>query len=248
MGVKKIPAAALGIKDAETLSIMLKEKPASKASMNINPQTLPDKDSYNVIAEIKGKIEPDKVITFGGHLDSWDVGEGAHDDGTGVAHSIEALRLLKKIGYEPQYTLRCVLFMNEENGNNGGKTYAAVAKEKGEFHVAALESDAGGFVPRGFTLDGTKEQVELMQSWEPLLRPYKLHIFDKGWGGVDIGPLKNQNTPLIGLRPDDQRYFDHHHSDTDVFENVHRRELELGCASFAAMIYLVDKYSIYGCL
>lgn len=243
-GVKKIPAVALGIKDAETLSIMLKEKPASKASMNINPQTLPDKDSYNVIAEIKGKIEPDKVITFGGHLDSWDVGEGAHDDGTGVAHSIEALRLLKKIGYEPQYTLRCVLFMNEENGNNGGKTYAAVAKEKGEFHVAALESDAGGFVPRGFTLDGTKEQVELMQSWEPLLRPYKLHIFDKGWGGVDIGPLKNQNTPLIGLRPDDQRYFDHHHSDTDVFENVHRRELELGCASFAAMIYLVDKYGL----
>lgn len=243
-GVKKIPAVALSIQDADVLSIVLKEKPSSTATLNINPQTLPDKDSYNVIAEIRGNVEPDKIITFGGHLDSWDVGEGAHDDGAGVAHSIEALRLIKKTGYKPNYTLRCVLFMNEENGNNGGKTYAAVAKEKGEFHVAALESDAGGFVPRGFTLDGTKEQVALMKSWEPLLKPYKLHIFKKGWGGVDIGPLKNQNTPLIGLRPDDQRYFDHHHSDTDVFENVHQRELELGCASFAAMIYLVDKYGL----
>ena len=159
-------------------------------------------------------------------------------------HSIEALRIIKATGYQPRYTLRCVLFMNEENGNNGGKTYAAVAKEKGEIHVAALESDAGGFVPRGFTMDGTPEQVKQMQSWESLLEPYKLHIFKAGWGGVDIKPLKPQNVPLIGLRPDDQRYFDHHHSDTDVFENVHQRELELGAASFASMIYLIDKHGL----
>ena len=243
-GVTKIPSVALSINDADMLSKLLKEKPNAVGYLNINPQTLPDIESYNVIAEIKGTVEPDKIITFGGHLDSWDVGEGAHDDGAGVVHSIEALRIIKATGYQPRYTLRCVLFMNEENGNNGGKTYAAVAKEKGEMHVAALESDAGGFVPRGFTIDGTEEQVRSMQAWEPLLKPYKLHIFEKGWGGVDIGPLKKQNVPLIGLRPDDQRYFDHHHSDTDVFENVHQRELELGAASLAAMIYLVDKYGL----
>jgi carboxypeptidase Q len=243
-GVKKIPSVALSIEDAEMLSELLKTNSNALAYLNVNSQTFPDKDSYNVIAEITGSVEPDKIITFGGHLDSWDVGEGAHDDGAGVVHSIEALRILKATGYKPRYTLRCVLFMNEENGNNGGKTYAAVAKEKREIHIAALESDAGGFVPRGFTMDGTPEQVEKMQSWESLLEPYKLHIFKAGWGGVDIKPLKGQNVPLIGLRPDDQRYFDHHHSDTDVFENVHQRELELGAASFAAMIYLIDKYGL----
>lgn len=243
-GVKKIPSVALSIEDADMLSQLLKQNPKAIGYLNINPQSLPEKTSYNVIAEIKGSLDPDKIITFGGHLDSWDVGEGAHDDGAGVVHSIEALRILKAIGYQPRYTLRCVLFMNEENGNNGGKTYAAVAKEKGEVHVAALESDAGGFVPRGFTMDGTPDQVKQMQAWEPLLEPYKLHIFKKGWGGVDIKPLKEQKVPLIGLRPDDQRYFDHHHSDTDVFENVHQRELELGAASFASMIFLVDKYGL----
>lgn len=243
-GVGKIPAVALSIEDADYLSKLLQTKPNSKAYIHINSESLPDKQSYNVIAEIRGSENPDQIITFGGHLDSWDVGEGAHDDGAGVIHSIEALRIIKELDYQPKQTLRCVLFMNEENGNNGGKTYAAVAKEKGEVHLAALESDAGGFVPRGFTIDGNEQQLKQMQSWEPLLRPYKLHIFDKGWGGVDIGPLKKQMVPLIGLRPDDQRYFDHHHTDTDVFENVHKRELELGAASFASMIFLIDKYGL----
>lgn len=245
-GIKKIPSVALSIEDADMLSDLLKKKSNAKGYLHVNCQTLPDKDSYNVIGEMTGSVEPDKIITFGGHLDSWDVGEGAHDDGAGVIHSIESLRILKAVGYKPRYTLRCVLFMNEENGNMGGKTYAAVAKEKGEIHVTALESDAGGFVPRGFTMDGSDEQIKKMQSWEPLLEPYKLHIFKKGWGGVDIGPLKEElgMVPLIGLRPDDQRYFDHHHSDTDVFENVHKRELELGAASLCAMIYLVDKYGL----
>jgi hypothetical protein len=241
---KKIPSVALSVEDANKLSKMLKTNPESIGYLHINSKTLEDINSYNVIAEIKGNENPDKIITFGGHLDSWDVGEGAHDDGAGVVHSIEALRIIKTTGYKPKNTLRCVLFMNEENGNNGGKTYAAVAKEKGEVHIAALESDAGGFVPRGFTMDGTEDQVKKMQTWNHLLNPYNLHILKEGWGGVDIAPLKPQNVPLIGLRPDDQRYFDHHHSDTDVFENVHKRELELGAASFAAMIYLIDKYGL----
>lgn len=242
--IMKIPSVALSTVDANMLSDLLKKKPKAKGYLNVHPKTLPDKNSYNVIAEITGSVYPEKIIVFGGHLDSWDVGEGAHDDGAGVIHSIEALRILKSTGYKPRHTLRCVLFMNEENGNKGGKTYAAVAKEKGEIHVAALESDMGGFVPRGFTIDGSPEQVKKLQSWEALLEPYYLHIFKKGWGGVDIGPLKSQMVPLIGLRPDSQRYFDHHHSDTDVFENVHKRELELGAASFASMIYLIDKYGL----
>lgn len=240
----KIPAVALCLEDADKLSDQLESNPKLKVYLNVNSQSLPDKDSFNVIGEITGSIEPDKIITVGGHLDSWDVGEGAHDDGAGVVHSIEALRILKKLNYKPRYTLRVVLFMNEENGNNGGKTYAAVAKEKGEKHIAALESDAGGFLPMGFTMDGTDEQIAKMQQWEPLLEPYQLHIFKKGWGGVDIGPLKTQGVPLLGLRPDSQRYFDHHHTDTDVFENVHKRELELGAAALSSMIYLIDKYGL----
>jgi len=243
-GVKKIPSVAISLPDANRLSAELKENATLKAYINVNPQLFEDKQSFNVIAEIRGKVDPDKIITFGGHLDSWDVGEGAHDDGAGVIHSIEALRIVKEMGYQPKHTLRCVLFMNEENGNRGGKTYAAVAEEKGEKHLVALESDGGGFVPRGFTLDGNATQVKQMQSWEPLLEPYNLHIFKAGWGGADIGPLKKQGVPLIGLRVDDQRYFDHHHSDTDVFENVHKRELELGAASFASMIFLIDKYGL----
>lgn len=243
-GIEKIPAIAISIEDAELLSETLKNESTVNGYLHINPQSLPDKQSHNVIGEIRGTESPEKIITFGGHLDSWDVGEGAHDDGAGCIHSIEALRILKKIGYKPKNTLRCVLFMNEENGNNGGKTYAKWVKENGQLHVAALESDMGGFVPRGFSIDGTEAQLAQMKSWEPLLQPYNLHILRKGWGGVDIGPLKGQLVPLIGLRPDDQRYFDHHHSETDVFENVHRRELEMGAGSFASMIYLVDKYGL----
>lgn len=241
-GMGKIPAVAISVDDADELSKALFLKQVKHLYLNINPQTLADKPSYNVIAEIKGNVSPEKVITVGGHLDSWDVGEGAHDDGAGVVHSIEALRILKDRGYKPNNTLRVVLFINEENGNNGGKRYAAVAEEKGEFHVAAIESDAGGFLPMGFTMDGPETNIAKMKSWEWLLEPYQLHLFKKGWGGVDIGPLKPQGVPLLGLRPDTQRYFDFHHSDTDVFENVHKRELELGCAAVASMVYLIDKF------
>lgn len=242
--VNKIPAVALNLNDADFLSIELKANSSIKAYLNVNSQSLPDKDSFNVIGEIKGIETPENIITVGGHLDSWDVGEGAHDDGAGVVHSIESLRILKALNYKPKNTLRVVLFMNEENGNNGGKTYAAVAKEKGEKHLAAIESDAGGFLPMGFTMDAPQENIEAMQAWQGQLEPYQLHIFKKGWGGVDIGPLKEQGVPLLGLRPDSQRYFDHHHTETDVFENVHKRELELGAAAIASMIYLIDKYGL----
>jgi len=240
--VPKIPAAAVSTKDAEMLSCKVKEG-KSHLVIEMDCRSFPDATSYNVIAEITGKEKPNEIITFGGHLDSWDTGEGAHDDGAGVIHCLEALRILKELNYKPKHTLRVVFFMNEENGNMGGKTYATWSKERGENQIAALESDRGGFSPRGFNCDGTAEQVKLLESLAFNFKPYELHIFEKGYGGVDIGPLKNEfkEIPLFGFVPDSQRYFDFHHAPSDVFENVNKRELELGCAAIGAFVYLLDK-------
>jgi len=239
--VKKIPAAAISTEDADLLSEYLK-KGKVKFSLEMNCRMLEDVPSYNVIAEMRGAKSPKEIITFGGHLDSWDTGEGAHDDGAGVVHCMEALRILKVLNYKPNHTLRVVLFMNEENGNRGGKGYAEWSASKGEKQIAALESDRGGFAPRGFTCDGSSEQVKFLESLKFYFTPYELHVFEKGYGGVDIGPLKNKfnGIPLFGFVPDSQRYFDFHHTPNDVFENVNKRELELGAAAIASFIYLLD--------
>jgi carboxypeptidase Q len=201
--------------------------------------------SYNVIGEIKGSKYPDEIIAVGGHLDSWDLGEGAHDDGTGIVQSIEVLRLFKELGIKPERTIRAVMFMNEENGLRGGLKYAELAKQRNEKHMAAIESDAGGFTPRGFGIDGNDGQYAKVLTWKPLLTPYGLHDLTRGGGGADIGPLKGQGTvALIGFRPDSQRYFDYHHTVIDVFENVNRREMQLGSASMASLVYLISKYGL----
>jgi carboxypeptidase Q len=238
--VNKIPGAAMSTNNATLLSKWLKKgKVTLKIEMDC--KTYPDVTSYNVIAEINGK--DDKVITWGGHLDSWDVGEGAHDDGAGIAHSIEALRILKKLGYQANHKLRCVLFMNEENGNMGGKSYAKIVSEKKEEHICAIESDRGGFLPVGFDVNGTDEHLKMVQSFEALLTNFELYRFRKGFGGVDIGPLKEYypNMIQLGLAINSQAYFNYHHTHNDVFENVNKRELELGSAAMASMIYLMDK-------
>lgn len=240
--VLRIPAAAISTQDAEKLSALLKLEKL-RFSMEMDCRNYPNILSYNVIAEMKGSSHSDEIITLGGHLDSWDTGEGAHDDGAGVIHCLEALRLLKEAGYQPKRTLRLVFFMNEENGNRGGKTYASVAHEKGEKMVAALESDRGGFAPRGLHCDGQQEFIDLIQSFASKFASYDLHDFGKGYGGVDISPLKEYYPaiPLFGFVPDSQRYFDFHHAPSDVFENVNKRELELGCAAIASFIYLLDQ-------
>lgn len=239
--VPKIPAAAISTQDAEMVSEWLKTENL-QVNLELNCMEFPDAPSFNVMGELKGKSN-DEIITLGGHLDSWDTGEGAHDDGAGVVHCMEALRILKKLGYKPKHTLRVVFFMNEENGNAGGKAYAKWTKEKGEKQLAALESDRGGFAPRGFSCDGSEEQVRLLASLSGIFKPYDLHLFEKGYGGVDIGPLKNEfpGIPLFGFVPDSQRYFDFHHAPSDVFENVNERELALGAAGIAAFIYLLDQ-------
>ncbi len=244
-GVKQIPAAAISTSDAERIENLILNNPEVKYEfvLEMDCKKLEDKISYNVIGEIPGNSKQDEIITIGGHLDSWDTGEGAHDDGAGIIHCLEAFRILRSMNYIPKHTLRVVFFMNEENGNMGGKTYAQWVKEKKEKHIAALESDRGGFAPRGFTCDGSDANLEWLKAQAQLFEDYDLHVFDKGYGGVDIGPLKKEypEIALFGFVPDSQRYFDMHHSPNDVFENVNKRELELGAAAIASFLYLLDQ-------
>ncbi|HLT33983.1 MAG TPA: M20/M25/M40 family metallo-hydrolase [Aquaticitalea sp.] len=237
-----IPAAAISTNDAEKLSALLSLNKNIKLFFRQNCQQLKDVQSYNVIGEIKGSEFPNEYIVVGGHLDSWDLGDGSHDDGAGCVQSMDALRMLKDIGYKPKRTIRVVLFMNEENGLRGGIEYAKVAKEKRENHIFALESDSGGFTPRGFSFDSSDAFVTKAQQWKSLFEPYNIHLFQKGYGGADIGPLKNETIILAGFVPDSQRYFDHHHAANDTFEHINKRELELGAATMASLLYLVDKY------
>ncbi|MDF4202371.1 M20/M25/M40 family metallo-hydrolase [Maribacter sp. SA7] len=239
---ERIPAAAISTNAAELLSTSLKLNPAIKFYFKQNCKQFNDVESYNVIGEIRGTTKPEEVIVVGGHLDSWDLGDGSHDDGAGCVQSMEVLNLFKKTGYKPKRTVRVVLFMNEENGLRGGKKYAEIASTKNEKHIFALESDSGGFSPRGFTFESSDKDFDKVLEWKSLFKPYLVHYFEKGFSGADIGPLKNEGLVLAGLRPDSQRYFDHHHAENDTFEHVNKRELQLGAASMASLIYLVDKY------
>jgi len=240
----KIPAVAISTNDANWLSNQLKRKMMLTAFVQTNCQMLPDAPSFNVIGEIKGKEYPNEIITVGGHLDSWDLAEGAHDDGAGCVQSIEIIRALKATGIQPKRTIRAVMFMNEENGGRGARKYEELAELKGEKHVFALESDAGGFSPRTFSFENADVSFEKLNGWKKLFYPYGVYEFVKGHSGADIEPLKKLGTVLCALIPDTQRYFDIHHASTDTFETVSRRELHLGAVNMAALIYLVDKYGL----
>jgi hypothetical protein len=242
--VARIPAAALSAVASRQLSQDLKNNPSLQFSLQLSCEAFDRTMQSNVIAEIPGTEFPQEYITVGGHLDSWDIGEGAHDDGTGIVQSIEMIRTLQAIGYKPKRTIRAVLFINEEFGNDGGEAYAKRCKESGLVHVAAIESDGGGFTPLGFNCDLSDKQFELASSWLPLLEPYNLFRFRRGGSGVDIRPLKDDRIALFGLNVDGQRYFDYHHTNNDRFENVNKRELELGAAAMTALVYLLDQSGI----
>jgi hypothetical protein len=243
---QRIPAAAISTNAAEKLSNLMRIAPNLKFLFRQQCKQYDDVLSYNVIGEITGSEYPDEIITVGGHLDSWDIGDGAHDDGAGCVQSMEVLRLFKKLNYQPKRTIRVVLFMNEENGLRGGNKYAETAALKGETHIFALESDAGGFTPRGFSFDCSDIEFEQVMGWKPLFKPYLIHYFEKGGSGADIGPLKTKTNVLAGLRPDSQRYFDHHHAENDTFDAVNKRELELGAATLTSLIYLYDTHGLVG--
>jgi hypothetical protein len=240
----KIPAVAISTNDAEHLSKQLKNRQKVQACFRTTCKMLPDVPGYNVVGEIRGTKFPDEIITVGGHLDSWDLAEGAHDDGAGVVQSMEVLRSIKACGIQPKRTIRAVLFANEENGGRGSDKYLEEAKAKKEHHIFALESDAGGFSPRGFRLEMSAEKQDKLMQWKGYFEPYGLFETGAGGSGSDVGPLREIGTALAGLNTDSQRYFDVHHAATDVFGVVSKRELHLGAGVMAALIYLVSEYGL----
>lgn len=242
--VTKIPACAISTNGANWLSNYLKTDKDLKFYLKMSCETLPEEKSYNVVGEIWGSENKDEYVVVGGHLDSWDNGKGAHDDGAGVVQSIEVLRIYKALGLKPKRTIRAVAFMNEENGGRGGKKYAELAKLKNEKHIGAIESDAGGFTPRGFSSDVTPQVKAKIKSWRPLFEPYGVYNFDRDGSGSDIQPLYDMGVPCMELLPDSQRYFDYHHTQIDTFDAVNQRELELGGAAMAAMVWMISQYGL----
>ena len=238
---KKVPAVAVSLIAADTLHDALQKSPV-KVHLTTNCQTLPDEPSANVIGEIVGSERPNEVIDLGGHLDSWDKGKGAHDDGAGIAQGLEALRLLKQLGLKPTRTIRVVLWMNEENGGRGSKAYLDWVKKSGEKHIAAIESDSGGFAPRGFGVSVKAKHTRKLDSWLPFFRDLEIdHFTPEGEGGSDIDPLAAVKTVLFGLEPESQRYFDYHHSIKDTIDKVNPRELELGAVSLASLAWMISE-------
>ncbi len=236
-----IPAAAISTNAAELLSKSLKANPNLKFYLKQSCEQFEDVLSYNVIGEIKGSVYPDRIMVVGGHLDSWDLADGSQDDGAGVVQSMEVLNIFKNVGYKPKNTIRAVLFMNEENGGRGGKKYEELSKANNENHIFALESDSGGFTPRGFSFDTDQANLTKIQTWKGLFEPYLIHSFTKGHSGADIEPITSAKIIKAGLHPDSQRYFDYHHAANDKFDGVNKRELELGAATMAALMYLIDQ-------
>jgi hypothetical protein len=241
---KRIPAAAISTNGAEELSKLLQQNPNAKLYFKQSCQTLEDVLSYNVVGEITGSEHPNKIMVVGGHLDSWDLGDGSHDDGAGCVQSMAVLEIFRKLNYKPKNTIRVVLFMNEENGVKGGLKYEELSSKNKENHIFALESDSGGFTPRGFSIEADDSNFDKITTWKNLFEPYLIHIFRKGHTGVDIGPLKSEKIVKVALQPDSQRYFDYHHAANDTFDAVNKRELELGAASMASLMYLFDQYGL----
>lgn len=239
-----IPTAAISTNGAELLSKSLIENPHLHFYFKQSCQQLNEVLSYNVIGEIKGTEHPEKIMLVGGHLDSWDLADGSQDDGAGVVQSMEVLHIFKNLGYHPKNTVRVVLFMNEENGGRGGKKYQELAQATKEQHIFALESDSGGFSPRGFSFETDAANFNKILTYKPLFEPYLIHSFVLGHSGSDIETLTATKIVKAGLRPDSQRYFDYHHAANDTFDAVNKRELELGAATMAALMYLIDQNGI----
>jgi len=240
-GNPPIPAAALSPQAADRLEAALAADPHARVHLELHCRRLPDVPSANVIGEIRGREFPNQILVVGGHLDSWDIAPGAHDDGSGVVQSIEVLRIFSALGIKPRHTLRCVLFVNEENGLHGGTAYAAAVRAAPGRHLFAVETDNGGFQPRGFSVGSTQgDAAGRAAKWLPLFEPYGITFFRAGAAGADVSPLLLQGVTVAELTPDSQRYFDLHHTRRDGLDQVNPRELELGAAALASLLWLVD--------
>jgi hypothetical protein len=237
--IEKIPAAALSVRSANRLSALLKSDPKLKVNLKLSAAKHPPVSSFNVMGEIRGRELPEEYVVVGGHLDSWDLATGAHDDGAGAVQSIEVLRALKALGLRPRRTLRAVLFMAEEFGSFGAEEYARQAKTKGEKHLAAIESDSGGFAALGFQVEGDDKALAAVKRFAPYLASLHADFIEKGFGGADVGKLRPLGTVPIGLVVKSTHYFDFHHSARDRIEAVDPHELHAGAAAMAILAYLV---------
>ena len=242
--VPKIPAVAIATQDADYLSSILRVKPDARCRLKLGCQELAPLASVNVIGQITGSKRPDEIIILGAHLDSWDLGEGAHDDGAGCVQAIEALRLIRALGLHPKRTIRAVLYMNEEFGATGGRDYAVSERRRKEKHIAAIESDSGGAMPLSLGVAGHPEVLKKLQSWNYLFESLGMKGVEPGEGGSDISPLSAQGTVIMSLISEAHRYFDFHHSACDILANVHPRELELGAIALALAAVILSEEGI----
>lgn len=235
----KIPAAAISWQAADKLSAMI-DGGSTTLELYLDCGVQGTATNFNMIADFKGSEKPEEIMLVGGHIDSWDLGQGAQDDGAGCVHAMQVPSLMRAVGYTNKRTIRVVLWANEEFGLDGAKEYARWARENGVHHWVAMESDGGGDVPRGFGIGANDERLEQVRAFKPLLTPYGLHDFAKGGGGADLSPLRGHDNFFIGFRPESQRYFDFHHSARDRIDAIHPRSLEMGAASMSALYYLLD--------
>ena len=237
-GVEKIPAAALAAEDADLIHRLLASGETVRVQLALGCRLLPDAESANVIGELKGRMHPEEFVVIGGHLDSWDLGTGAIDDGAGAAVSMEALRVLKKLNLRPKRTIRAVLFMNEENGNRGGKAYAEAHRHELSRHVAAIESDGGAGSPLGFGVTAGEGALARVAALAAALQGVgSAQGVKSGGGGVDIGPMRVAGVPLMSLRQDMTYYFDYHHTAADTLDKVDRRDLADNAVALAYMAW-----------
>lgn len=241
-GVKPIPNLSISTNDANALSDLLKKSKGLEVRMTSNTEVLNNVQTSNVIAEIRGSVHPERIILIGAHTDTWHNTAGAHDDGAGCVQMIDVFRIFKSLNIFPVNTIRLVLFMDEEMHQSGSKVYAAFAGADKKEHLACIESDAGGLLPTGFGIDCDRESlVQGIRKQTAKLAEFGIYVTDKSHAGVDIGPLKDYGYPLIGLNTNSQRYFEYHHSSKDTFDQVSRREMQLGSAAIASLVYLIDR-------
>jgi carboxypeptidase Q len=237
--VTRIPHAAITVEDAGMLHRMQDRGQRVVVRLRMSAQTLPDAESRNIVGEIRGTERPEEVVVLGGHIDSWDVGQGAMDDAGGVVAAWEALRLMKKLGLRPRRTVRVVGWTNEENGLRGGNGYRdAHAAELGG-HVLAIETDGGVFRPLGFGFQGSDPALAVAREVGGLLKRIGADSVTKGGGGADIGPIMERGVPGMGLNVDGTRYFWFHHSDADTIDKLDPREMGLSVATLAVMAYVI---------
>ena len=237
--VQKIPNAALTMEDAMMLSRIHDRGNKIIVKLDMNARMVADRWSRNVLGEIKGSMYPDEVVVVGGHIDSWDVGQGAHDDGGACIASWEAIRLIKELGLKPKRTIRCVMWTNEENGGKGNKGYRDMHMDEMDKHVLAIESDGGVFSPKGFGFSGNDSARKIVEEIHALMKPIGANTISEGGRAADVAPLNDEGVPVMSLKVDGSKYFWYHHTNADTFDKVDFNEFNRCIAAMAIMAYVV---------